>query len=84
MRRSTLAQGCSVRWRTNWPFSCSVPRGTYVGRREQPGALKTRHSALAHRGPRSCVFSPLRIVHEQYRELGTSGGSDEPSWSRSQ
>lgn len=29
-------------------------------------------------------IGPLRMVHEQYRELGTSGGSDEPSWSRSQ
>lgn len=29
-------------------------------------------------------IGPFRIVHEQYRELGTSGSSDEQSWSRSQ
>jgi hypothetical protein len=48
MRRSTLSEGRGVRWRAIWPFRSSVPRGTYVGRRWQPGAVKTRHSALAH------------------------------------
>jgi hypothetical protein len=33
------------------------------------GAVKTRHSALAHHRRR---IGPLRIVDEQYRELGTS------------
>lgn len=27
-----LSEGCSVQWRAIWPFSCSFPRGTYVGR----------------------------------------------------
>jgi len=34
--RSTLSEGCGVRWRTIWPFKLGVPRGTYFGRRQQP------------------------------------------------
>jgi len=50
-------------------------------------------TSVAARSPEDAVLSavasapslvrigPLRIVYEQYRELGTSGSSDEPSWS---
>jgi hypothetical protein len=34
--------------------------------------------------PSLVCIGPLKIVHEQYRELGTSGSSEQPPWSRSQ
>src|SRR5581483_7643080 len=52
-----------------------------VGSSAEPRRYGTQPSV----SPPSLVrIGPLRIVHEQCRELGTSGSSDEPSWSRSQ
>ena len=67
-------------------FGHSAP-ASHVAPMLNVGNARSREDAAVSAGtspPSLARIGPLRIVHEQYRELGTSGSFDEPSWSQSQ
>ena len=84
MRRSALSEGCKRAMARN--LAIQLQRPTWHQCWTSVAARSPEDTALsAGASPPSLVrIGLLRIVHEQYRELGTIGSSDEPSWSRSQ